>query len=73
MTKTDMALSFGKQSGRYLGDKAAEFGNWLYEILFAIAISIAICMVVVPSISFFALGLICYFLLRKKMVTMKSL
>ena len=53
-------------------NKFKEFAGWLYEILFALAISIAICMIVVPSIAFFALGLICYFLLRKKMSSIKA-
>lgn len=72
MTKIDITKHLGGQAMRFGKEKAFEFANWLYEILFALAISIAICMVVVPSISFFALGLVCYFLLRKKMVAIKS-
>ena len=72
MSKFGAGLQFGKQAGQYGVDKFKEFASWLYEILFAIAISIAICMIVVPSIAFFALGLICYFLLRKKLITMKA-
>ena len=71
-SKFRSGLELTRQGGQYVADKFKEFASWLYEILFAIAISIAICMIVVPSIAFFALGLICYFLLRKKLITMKA-
>ena len=61
------------QAGAYVGEKFKEFAGWLYEILFAIAISIAICMVVLPSVSFFILGLICFILLKKKVSQVKGL
>jgi hypothetical protein len=61
------------QAGAYAGEKFKEFAGWLYEILFAIAISIAICMVVLPSVSFFILGLICFILLKKKVSQVKGL
>lgn len=61
------------QAGAYVGEKFKEFAGWLYEILFAIAISIAICMVVLPSVSFFILALICFFLLKKKVSQVKGL
>jgi len=72
MSKGEVAKELAGQAGRYAVDKFKEFSGWLYEILFALAISIAICMIVVPSIAFFALGLICYFLLRKKISSMKA-
>ena len=72
MSRFDSGLELTRQGGQFVADKFKEFANWLYEILFAIAISIAICMIVVPSIAFFALGLICYFLLRKKISSMKA-
>ena len=72
MSRFGSGLELTRQAGQYGADKFKEFANWLYEILFAIAISIAICMMVVPSIAFFILGLICYFLLRKKIMTMKA-
>ena len=72
MSKFGVAKELAGQAGQYTADKFKEFANWLYEILFALAISIAICMIVVPSIAFFALGLICYFLLRKKISSMKA-
>ncbi len=72
MSKFGVAKELTGQAGQYAADKFKEFAGWLYEILFALAISIAICMIVIPSIAFFALGLICYFLLRKKISTMKA-
>lgn len=59
--------------GSYAGEKFKEFSGWLYQILFAIAISIAICMVVIPSLSFFIIGIICFFLLKSKISGFKSL
>ena len=72
-SKLSIAGNMAYQAGAYVGDKAKEFAGWLYEILFAIAISIAICMVVLPSISFFIVGIICFFLLKSKISTFKSL
>jgi hypothetical protein len=72
MSRFASGLELTRQGGQYVADKFKQFASWLYEILFAIAISIAICMIVMPSIAFFALGLICYFLLRKKISTMKA-
>jgi hypothetical protein len=72
MSKFGIAKELTGQAGQYAADKFKQFAGWLYEILFAIAISIAICMIVVPSISFIILGIICYFLLRKKIATMKG-
>lgn len=72
MSKFGVAKQLTGQAGQFAADKFKEFANWLYEILFALAISIAICMIVVPSIAFFALGLICYFLLRKKISSIKA-
>jgi hypothetical protein len=72
MSKFGVAKELTGQAGQFAADKFKEFAGWLYEILFAIAISIAICMIVVPSIAFFALGLICYFLLRKKISSIKA-
>jgi hypothetical protein len=72
-SKFAVAGNMAYQAGAYVGDKAKEFAGWLYEILFAIAISIAICMVVLPSISFFIVGIICFFLLKSKISTFKSL
>lgn len=72
MSKAGIAKELAGQAGQYAVDKFKDFSGWLYEILFALAISIAICMIIVPSIAFFALGLICYFLLRKKISSIKA-
>lgn len=60
-------------AGAYAGEKFKEFSGWLYEILFAIALSIAICMLIVPSIAFIILGIVCFFLLRKQISGLKGL
>lgn len=73
MSKAGIAKELAGQAGQYAVDKFKDFSGWLYEILFALAISIAICMIIVPSIAFFALGLICYFLLRKKILSIKAI
>jgi len=71
-TKTQARAKMLYNVGAAAGEKFKEFAGWLYEILFAIAISIAICMVVLPSLSFFIVGLICYFLLKSKISSLKS-
>lgn len=71
-TKTQARAQMLYNVGAAAGEKAKEFAGWLYEILFAIAISLAICMVILPSLSFFIVGLICYFLLKSKMSSLKS-
>jgi hypothetical protein len=72
MSKFGVAKELTGQAGQYAADKFKQFASWLYEILFALAISISICMIIMPSIAFFALGLISYFLLRSKIATMKA-
>ncbi len=57
----------------FVGEKVSQFANWLYELLFAVAISIAICMVIFPSIAFVILGIVCYILLRKQMSKLKGI
>lgn len=71
-TKTQAGAKMLYNVGAAAGEKFKEFAGWLYEILFAIAISLAICMVILPSLSFFIVGLICYFLLKSKMSSLKS-
>jgi len=73
ISKKKIAGQMAYQAGAYVGEKFKEFAGWLYEILFAIAISIAICMVVLPSISFFLVALFCFFLLKKKMSQIKGI
>lgn len=67
------ALNTTYSAGAWVGNTFKEYAGWLYEILFAVAISIAICMVVLPSISFVIIGLICFFLLKSKISSFKSI
>ena len=71
-SKTEIAGRGAYSAGATVGNKFKEFSGWLYEILFGIAIAIAICMVILPSLSFFIVGLICYFLLKRKVSSLKS-
>lgn len=60
-------------AGAYAGNKFKDFSGWLYQFLFSIAITIAICMIILPSLSFLIIGIICYFLFKKKMSSIKSI
>ena len=53
-------------------DSIKENAGWFYQILFSIAISLIICIIVIPSISFFFIALICFFLLKYKMSNLKG-
>ena len=59
-----------------IGSSAAEGirnnSDWFYGLLYAIAISLAAFMIIIPSISFFVIGIICYFILKDKMKTLKG-
>lgn len=61
------------RAGYAVAGQMKEYAGWFYQILYGIAIAIAICMIVLPSISFFIVGLICYFLLKYKIARMKAL
>lgn len=71
----DFAAKDGKfyNAGAYAGNKFKDFSGWLYQFLFSIAITIAICMIILPSLSFLIIGIICYFLFKKKMSSIKSI
>jgi hypothetical protein len=45
----------------------------IYQIFYAIALFIIICIVTLPAIAFAVVGICCYFLLKDKMKTFKSL
>ena len=60
-------------AGAYAGNKFKDFSGWLYQFLFSIAITIAMCMIILPSLSFLIIGIICYFLFKKKMSSIKSI
>jgi hypothetical protein len=57
--------------GAYVGETAKEYSQIFYQILFAVVITVCILMIFLPSLSFFFLGLVCYFLLKKKMANLK--
>lgn len=61
------------RKGAYAGEQFKDFSGWLYQILFSIAITIAICMIILPSLCFVIITVICFFLLKKKMAAFKSL
>ena len=55
------------------GEKFKDFSGWLYQLLFSIAITFAICMIILPSLTFIIISVICFFLLKTKMASFKSL
>ena len=64
----------GAYSGAaYVGNNFKDMSGWFYEILFSIALAIAICAIILPSLSFLIIGIICYFLFKKKMIHIKSM
>lgn len=68
--------SKGLGKGYAIGSGAAEGirnnADWFYGMLYAIVISLAVFMIIIPSISFFVIGIICYFILKDKMKTLKG-
>jgi len=54
-------------------DKFKEWAPWLYGMIYAVAITIVVCLVVLPSLGFFIAGIICFFLLKKNMGKLKGL
>jgi hypothetical protein len=47
--------------------------DFIYQIFYAIAMFIIICIVTLPAIGFFIVGIFCYFLLKNKIKTFKGL
>ena len=45
----------------------------IYQILYSIALFIVICIITIPAIGFIIVGIFCFFLLKDKMKTIKSL
>ena len=50
-----------------------ENADWFYGFLYSIIISLAVCIITIPSIAFFVMGLVCYVLLRDNMKSVKGL
>jgi hypothetical protein len=57
--------------GAYVGETAKEYSQIFYQILFAVVITVCILMIFLPSLAFFFIGLVCYFLLKKKLENIK--
>ena len=58
------------------GDAAHSFADnsdMIYRILYSIAIFIVMCIVIVPSLAFIIIGVMCYFLLKSRMKSIKGL
>jgi len=47
--------------------------DWIYRILYSVAIFIVICIVTIPTIAFIFIGIICFFLLKSRIKGLKSL
>lgn len=54
-------------------DSFKEFAPWFYGILYSIAITIIGCIVVLPALGFFFIGIVCYALLKDKIGYIKGL
>lgn len=59
----------GAASARSIKNNA----GFVYEILYSVALFVIICVLFIPSIAFFAVGIVCYFLLKDKMKAFKAL
>ena len=56
-----------------MANKFAGSTDIIYRILYSIAIFIMICIIVVPSLAFIIIGVICFFLLKDRMKGIKGL
>lgn len=56
-----------------MANKFAGSSDIIYRILYSIAIFIMICIIVVPSLAFIIIGVICFFLLKDRMKGIKGL
>jgi hypothetical protein len=60
-------------AGAAVAHKFKDNAGVIYQVLYSIAIFIVICIVLLPSLAFIVIGIICYFLLRGKMKVIKGL
>ena len=70
---TAKVFNKGYDFGAAAAHKFTENTDLIYQILYSIALFIVICIVAVPSIAFLIIGIVCYFLLKDKMKTIKGL
>lgn len=62
-------FDFGAAAAHKIGDNS----DLIYQILYSVALFIVICIVAIPSVGFLIIGIVCYFLLKDKMKTIKGL
>ena len=55
------------------GQDIKEFAPWIYEQLYSISVFILVCIIFMPLIGFFIIGIICYTLLKDKIGYIKGL
>lgn len=65
--------AIGYRAGAVVGEAFKDNADWFYGLLYSIAATVAIFMLVVPSIAFFAIGIMCFFLLKDKIKYFKGL
>ena len=63
------AYNVGAAGAETIRDNA----DWFYGMIYAVAISLAVCIITIPSIAFFIVGIICFVLLKSKMKYFKGL
>ena len=59
--------------GAYAADKFKDNAAWFYGILYSVAAFIALSLIIIPSLAFIVIGVVCYFLLKNKIKYFKSL
>lgn len=60
-------------AGAAAAHKFTDNADVIYQIFYSIALFILICIISIPSIAFFVIGLICYILLKDKLKGLKAL
>lgn len=63
------AYNLGASGANIIREKS----NWIYGVLYSVALSLVICIITAPMIVFFIVGIICFFLLKDKIKYLKAL
>jgi hypothetical protein len=71
--KFDKAKASASKFASARGDDFKEFAPWMYGILYSVALSIMGCIIILPALGFFVVGIVCYVLLKEKIGYLKSL
>ena len=66
-------LNKGFDFGAAAAHKISDNSDLIYQILYSAALFVVICIIAIPSIAFLIIGIVCYFLLKDKMKTIKGL